>query len=125
MISRGKQTDDEVTPFNVDYSQSDFPEIGIVSLPNFVDIETAYGTKCLVFKAMVAPFRDAPLAETKAYIDLKTRLPIALKVAGSSPSERTYQFTDPPTEALTLPSAIKDLIKADKRISQQGTGWRP
>ena len=125
IIARGKLQDDEVSPFDVDYSQSDFPEIGIVSSKNYVGMETAYGAKCLVFKAMVAPFRDAPPAETKAYVDLKTRLPVAVVIGGSTPTEKTYQFLAPPTETLTLPPEIQKLIQNDKQVSQQGSPWRP
>jgi hypothetical protein len=112
------------TPFFLDYSATDFPEIpaGIVTAENFVGIQTAYEKNCLVFKGRGKPDPMAPFMPYMAYIDFKTRYPVAVSYGGVL---KTYEFVTPPTAELKLPARAVEALKTRDQVNRSGTGWRP
>jgi hypothetical protein len=111
-------------PFFSDYSATDFPEIpdGIIAAGNFVGIQTAYGKKCLVFKGSGKPDPIALPMPYTAYIDFKTRYPVAVSYAGML---KTYEFVSPPTTEMDLPARVVEALKTRDQVNRSGTGWRP
>jgi hypothetical protein len=83
-----------------------------VSKGNYTGIESQQGRKCLVFKASVDMFevlnpqafkfglRADHSVEATAYIDLKTRYPVALKFDNAT---LQYTFEAPPAASLEMP----------------------
>ncbi len=121
-VSRGAPPPDlPPSPFNVDYSRSDFPDMDMVTLKNYVGIQTAFDKKCLVFKTVRSPDGLMAPIECTAYVDVVTRLPVACQTGISL---LTYEFLSPPTEPLVVPQQIKKIFANDLLSKQSGARQR-
>jgi len=115
-------------PFNKpDYTHTDFAGFDWIAEKNFVGINLVKGDKCLVFRDKVFPLSDvelntlqlvatfnrdkgpfdlnAHMVDAEADIDLKTLLPISLKVGNST---RVFTYQAPPETSLDLPQDAQD-----------------
>jgi hypothetical protein len=93
-----------------DYSQSDFPGFEWVSLGDYAGIQSKEGKPCIVFKAKFKVYTDDRQAsDVAAYVDLKTRYPVALVVDGAT---RTYEFQPPPQTELAIDPLVKSAFDA-------------
>jgi hypothetical protein len=108
-----------------DYSKTDFPDFAWVTKRNYAGVETIEGVDCLVFhkadeneNAPGAPVGPAaatssassaapsiPQTGDTAFIDLKSRLPVLIHVAGAT---TLYQFEPPPTAMQALPANLQE-----------------
>jgi len=112
-IIRAKNPDPTIpTPDYEDYSDSDFLGFDWITLAKYTGIKEFGGRKCIVFQE-----NDAGGIRS-AYIDLETRLPVALIAGGGT---RTYVFKTPPTSELTLPPPVVQLLKNRQREMDSAT----
>jgi hypothetical protein len=108
----------------VDFSKSDFEGFDWISKDKYIGQTKLGGKDCIIYKAEVPAYEEDPLEKrargkavpgdteiqklpAMAYIDLATRLPVALVVGTTSSA---YRFEDAPTEKLTLPSEAQGSI---------------
>jgi hypothetical protein len=112
----------------LDFSSSDFGGFTWISPDSFSGIQQMDGRDCMVFQmdlplgalysiAQELSGTDQPAVKHQrvhavAYIDLKTRLPVALKYGGKTTS---YAFSNAPVSKLSLPPTIQAVI--DKRLA--------
>jgi hypothetical protein len=132
VLPRGKgvvgcEGQDHFNPYYEDYESSPFPGFQWISAENFAGIESVQSRHCLVFRGEVpgldllspgdANLLRSMLAEglpvedripgkkpAVAMVDLETRLPVALEVAGES---RQYTFLAPPGVLLSFPKEVQ------------------
>ena|SRR5215210_941075 len=99
-------------------STQDFPEIAWVSAKNFSGIQDVSGKKCIVFKDKLETYADSgEKIDAVAYVDLETRLPVAMQKG----DVYTYQFGAPPQAPLTPPQNIAEALeKYRKRLQRAG-----
>ncbi len=103
IVNSGPPDAKNPSPYCVDYSRTDFPEIpaGVVSLGNYAGIQMAYGSQCLLFKVTGS-------LPCTAYVNLKTRLPVAVVGDGIA---KIYEFHPPPTTELTPSAEVLQVLK--------------
>lgn len=124
----------------MDFSHTDFPGFEWINASYYKGISIMEGRKCILFKAFIsrldgvtalkalgdaASQSDEPADEsgikTSAYIDLETRLPIALQKGGEL---ALYQFQAPPIAEIALPSNVQDAINQRAKHIQE-VGQKP
>jgi hypothetical protein len=109
-------------PFYIDFSNSDFSGFEWISKQNYLGIKSYQGTKCIVFQAVAGRENDSDgggastTSKEIAYIDLKSRLPIALQSGGE---EYLYAWHAPPQAMLSFPSMVQALIDAGVKAQRQ------
>jgi hypothetical protein len=132
VLPRGKglvacEGQDLLSPYYEDYESAPFPGFQWISAENFAGIENVQSRPCLVFRGEVAGLDllkpgDANMIRSMmaegqpvaggvpgkkpavAMVDLETRLPVALEVAGES---RQYTFLAPPGVLLSFPKEVQ------------------
>jgi hypothetical protein len=108
-------------------SGKDFPGFEWISAQNFTGIQKPKGeSDCLVFESKISvlnqvqwqgiPYTGSPPnVDAIAYVNVETRLPLALKIGEET---RTFRFTQPPTGPLAIPPAIQAAIDAKQKKIQ-------
>ncbi len=108
------------------YSKTDFPGFEWISKRNYRGVQKIMDTQCLVFgdslddiseetrKAMAEAAGEVALPQiqsgrsaTAAWIDLQTRLPMALQKGNK---KEVFQFSAPPQAMLALPPKMQHLL---------------
>jgi hypothetical protein len=102
---------DYPNPFYINLSASDFPGFEWVSRQNYAGIKSYQGIKCIVFQIA----QSTPL-EQVAYIDFKSRFPVALQSGGEV---YLYTWNAPPQAMLSFPSMVQALIDAGVKDQRQ------
>lgn len=98
-------------------AEADFPGLEWISANNFAGIQGVGGRKAIVFKGRADYLIDAESTlpeqvDATAYIDLETRLPIAMKRG----DVYTFEFGPKPQTMLTPPPAVSQaLVDARQR----------
>jgi hypothetical protein len=105
-IETGAPNQDLVNPFFTDFSTSDFPGFDWISLQNYTDHETLMGFTCIVFKS----------GSKAAYVDIESRLPIALVDLGQA---SIYEWKAPPQAMLTLPAVVQAQVRQRQKAAAQ------
>jgi hypothetical protein len=128
-------------PFYEDYQSTTFPGFEWVSAATFAGVESVRQRDCMVFRSAVkgldlmnpgeaAKLRSMagegmPIPEealktksTVAIIDLETRLPVALQVAGEV---RQYTFLEPPGTILAFPDPVQAWFAEQDALWKQVT----
>lgn len=96
------------TPNYEDYSKTDFPSFEWITESNYAGVQEVAGRRCLLFTDKVKLLSDdLEATPISAYIDLETRLPVAINQGGNA---RTYDFRSPPSAPLQLPTLVQGLI---------------
>ena len=121
---------DIYNPFYEDYQGTTFPGFEWVSAATFAGIENVHSRDCMVFRSAVTGLdlmspgeaaklraladEGTPIPEealktksTVAIVDLETRLPVALQVAGEV---RKYTFLAQPSAMLEFPDRVQALF---------------
>lgn len=123
IITSGPVDPRNPSPYYVDYSKTDFPNIpsGVVSLSNYAGIQSSHGAQCLLFKGSGSIIPRSPAIPCTVYINLKSRYPVAVEGAGIVV---TYEFHQPPSAELS-PSA--DVVQVLKNIDliNRSVGVKP
>ncbi len=104
-----------------DLGQSDFPELQWIDAKSYVGIEKVEGRNCYLFSARNS-FRNpvqgnAPQSgqELKAWVDIATRLPVALL---SGDQLRKYTFASAPGEPFVMPDRFQQAL--DRYLKVRG-----
>jgi len=117
---------DWVNPLFVDFSESDFEGFGWVSAANYRGTNEFMGRMCLIFrdKVKVGTVEADPEAgransavdlyePREAYVDLETRLPVALSGAEGW---KMFTFFPPPASMQSLPECVKELVSKQREL---------
>ena len=102
--------------YGINFTRSDFPDVAWVSRKNFADIKNVMGFDCLIFRDKVRPIMEGargvgeviPTLDAEAGIDIKSRLPIYLRLGDSM---TTYVYGTAPSSPLVPPANIASLIQ--------------
>jgi hypothetical protein len=107
-------------PFFIDLSTADFQELGWVALKYYIGLKVYNGTKCIVYQTELNSRDDpggAPTTVKKiAYVDFKSRLPIAVQ---SGDDVYLYQWNQPPQDMLSYPPMVLALIDVGLKVQHQ------
>ena len=107
-------------PFYIDFSHSDFLGFEWISPKSYTSIKSYQGIKCIVFQTATSPQNDSGAQTTsvkkKAYIDFKTRLPVALQIGDE---QYLYVWNAPPQAMLSFPSMVQTLMDAGAKNQQE------
>jgi hypothetical protein len=90
---------------------SGFRDLDWITEATYADTENYAGRQCLVFKSTTTA--DKVDKARVAYIDIKTRWPVEVRIAGEV---RTYEFVAPPSEMQTLPDDLKQQIGQGEKV---------
>jgi len=100
------------------FAARDFPELGWISLKNFVGIQSLNGRKCFAFEQERYDDEHQPIGKAGAYVDVDTRYPVAFRYL-----TQVYQYTilPPPATALTVPDEFAAAAKAKMEQIKKAT----
>lgn len=124
MIENGAQTRSS-SIFYSDMSKSDFPDFTWIQASSYGGTQSYKEKRCLVFYGKVlqsgalspVPFQGHPPAPADdlvtAYVDAKTRLPVAIQIAKED--IKSYEFQPPPSAMLVLPDIVQKALEDRKK----------
>lgn len=116
---------DVPNPFMTDFSVTDFPGFGWIGWDKYSEMKPYKGMKCIVFKQQQHVGSDDSSAGEQsktlmAYVDLYTRLPVALVDADEA---HLFEWKPAPTAMLSLPPTALAVVqqgqKARRQMAQQ------
>ena len=111
------RTDSDVSTYSPNFANADFTGFEWLSAKNFKGVQDLQGRKCYVFEdeqvvptsALMPKKEDDPKVLTRAFIDMDTKLPVALQLGKES---RVYAFGSPNPADLVLPAEIAAEIQS-------------